>query len=74
MFDFIRLMPDLGMLLTMIVFGILCIVAVFLAIVLIDRLKKRYKMSILYKCSKLQKENAKLRKYIKKMMMENIHG
>lgn len=74
MFNFIRQLPDLPMLLAMILLGLIAMIVAFYASIFGSKLITRTKTSVVANNIRLKRENARLRKYIRRLSREEQHG
>lgn len=73
MLNYIRSLPDFDMVFVMYLFGTATWFALLFICFGIPYLWRRFKRTITYKCIQIQRDNAKLRKYISELRRENIH-
>lgn len=74
MFNFIRQLPDVPMLLSMILIGLIALFVVFYTGIFISETISRIKTSVVANNIRLKRENDKLRKYIRRILGEEHHG
>jgi len=74
MFNFIRQLPDLPMLIAMALVGLVALVVTFYTCFFINKLVSRARTSVVVSNIRLKRENKRLRKYISQMVREGAHG